>query len=298
MKLNIKYQLILKEFDEYIQFKNFRNKDYQAQAKEFIYWLQSQGVGQINEVGSKQVYDYYKYLSTRSKKKGYGVLSESSIHKHLNGVRKLFEFLVDEEYLKGSPHVPRQKINERKETLSLTMEEIKLLYSACKTPTEKALIGLSYGCGLRRNEMVELQVGDVDLYKRTVIVRAGKNSKRREVPIQERVLIDLKDYLCYRSSLQDKSNPVRDFFIGKHKKGIEGQAIYRWFKTILERTQINQDVTLHGLRHSLAEHLREQNAPSDFIRSILGHSMGDTTQIYATKNRMRKAHNLKIMQVK
>lgn len=299
MELNQKYQYYLDEFDRYIKMRNYRNSDYQSQTSDFINWNQKQGIDDISKIGKKEVYDYYEHLVCRPKlKRGSGILSDSSIHKYLCSIRMFFEFMIEEGYLNGSPHIPRHKISEKKETISLSMDEIKELYRCCKTPTEKALLGLAYGCGLRRTEIQDLKVNDINLYKKTLVVREGKNSKRREVPIQDDVLNDFKEYLDYRRSLQNLKKPVRSFFIGEHQKEVSGQTIYRWFGDILKRTKIDKKVTLHGLRHSLAEHLLELNAPIDFIRATLGHAMADTTQIYSTKNRMRKTNSLKIMKIK
>lgn len=293
-----KSQETLRSYQEHLEFKNYASIEYYASARDFIEWLSAQGIESVQSVGKKEIYDYFMFLKTRKKKRGFGILSDASLHKHLNGLRNYFGFLVESRRIVESPHIPRHKIRDRKETSSLTIDEIQELYDSCKTSKEKALLGIAYGCGLRRTEMVDLTLSDVNLYHKTVTVVNGKNSKRRVVHLLDSVVENLNLYLNERNELVDFNKPTRAFFVGDHGQGVKGETILRWFKAILLRTKITKNVTLHSLRHSLAEHLSDSGMNMEDVRLILGHSLSDTTQIYAKKNRMRSNQSLKIMQIK
>ena len=122
-----------------------------------------------------------------------------------------------------------------------------------------------------------------------LIVRSGKGSKRREVPMSDRVLEELKKYVLeYRwQFLGQHSEPA--FFLNKIGERMSGESLNKTLKKIIERSQnqiiLDKEITLNSLRHSIAHHLTENNAGIDFIKSFLGHSYINTAYIYAIKNK-------------
>ncbi len=168
----------------------------------------------------------------------------------------------------------RPKVNTRE---PLSKEEIRQLFEATENNKEVALLHLFYSCGLRRSEAENLNTSDIHFSKNLLYIREGKGAKRRVMPINMGVKKDLENYLVHE---REKIN--EDVFMFNHHKGrMSGQSYNKALKAILQRTDLNQEITLHHLRHSIATHLLENGMSIEFVRDFLGHSHLETTQVYA-----------------
>jgi integrase/recombinase XerD len=108
-------------------------------------------------------------------------------------------------------------------------------------------------------------------------VRDGKGAKRRVIPLNQTVKNDLENY-C-KKYRKDKN--CEAFMLSRIKHRMSGDSYNRTLKQLLQRTEINKEITLHHLRHSIATHLLENGMSIEFVRDFLGHSHLETTQIYA-----------------
>nr|WP_294933010.1 tyrosine-type recombinase/integrase [uncultured Flavobacterium sp.] len=117
---------------------------------------------------------------------------------------------------------------------------------------------LAYGCGLRRSEIEALNVMDIQFSSGMLIVRDGKGSKRREVPMSNMVLEHLKKYVIDQryQKLLGKNHIEDAFFIYDNGKRMTGEYLNKTLKKMIEQTSkyeiIQRGVTLHCLRHSIA----------------------------------------------
>jgi len=130
-----------------------------------------------------------------------------------------------------------------------------------------------------------LNITDVRLRDATIIVQSGKNSKRREVPLSDRVVKDLKEYLHNYRTLKSKDRQA--FFVNAIGYRMRGDTLNRRVKMIATRTAIDQEITLHTLRRSIATHLADNGAGIYFIRDFLGHTDIDTSHLYAIKRKRK-----------
>ena len=87
------------------------------------------------------------------------------------------------------PIIPKYQRTRQEPKEILSVDEVKSMYEACKNLKETALLSCAYGLGLRRSEIVSLQLSDIDVKLGKVIVRSGKGGKRREVPMSDKVII-------------------------------------------------------------------------------------------------------------
>ena len=162
----------------------------------------------------------------------------------------------------------------------LTQSEIKQIYEVTDNSKlgykDRAILAIYYGCGLRASEGLNLQVKDLDF--RNGLLQVGKTKTRtpRYVPMSAAVMEDLKDYL-YGARLKVKSDIVLVHGKGKHK---EATGANDRLKKLTELAGIEKNITLHGLRHSIATHLLENGMALEQIRQFLGHSSMQTTQRY------------------
>lgn len=286
---NTNFQRHFNQYETYLTAKGFKGKTFQTPVKEFLIWLEQIGISKIKEVTSKEAKRYYEYLIERPNQRRSGILAGSTIKMHLFALSKFMDNLLSLGEIQKGFIIQKIKGDDKKEREVLSIEEIKQLYRISENLLEQALLSVGYGCGLRRSEMQNLNLSDVQLTTGMLIVRQGKGSKRREVHMSDIVLQSVKRYLTeYRHQFVGK-HTENAFFISVKGKRMSGDNLNRKLKMIIERTNqqnlIDKGITLHCLRHSIAHHLMENNAGIDFIRDFLGHSFSNTAYLYARKNR-------------
>lgn len=136
------------------------------------------------------------------------------------------------------------------------------------------MLSLIYSCGLRRGELLNLKLNDVDSKRNLLIVRQAKGKKDRIVPLSEKMLSLLREYFkAYK--------PKEWLFEGQNGEDqYDERSLASVLKSALDRTHINKPVSLHWLRHSYATHLLENGTDLRYIQEILGHRSSRTTEIY------------------
>lgn len=225
----------------------------------------------------KAIKVYYNYLKIRSNKRTGGGLSESYISHQIYSLKIFFEWLVSLEQIEFNPMAELQfKTPSKKPRKVLSITEIKQLYNATETYLERAVLGLYYGCGLRRSEGIDLQINDIHFSQSMLYVKNGKHSKRRAVPMSKKVKEDLKNYL-----ILERDNPyLTDFLLNRNKDKTNGNTCNKLLKELLLKSGLETDISLHNLRHSIATHLLNGGMSLEYVQTFLGHSSIETTQIY------------------
>lgn len=156
----------------------------------------------------------------------------------------------------------------------LSKEEVKLILQALCNIKHKAMLSLIYSCGLRRSELLNLKLKDVDSNRHLILIKQSKGRKDRIVPLSEKILMLLREYyLAYK--------PKEWLFEGQDKiSQYDESSLAAVLKQAVEKCKIGKPVTLHWLRHSYATHLLENGTDLRYIQEILGHSRSTTTEIY------------------
>jgi integrase/recombinase XerD len=285
------FKAILKSFEQAMRAKNYQKPHHCGYiTKEFLCFLENIGIGHVTEVKAKDVIAYYEYLMERPRtKRSPGALSEGSIRHYLLFVRLLFDHLIDTGILSASPvHLPRFIGAVHSERSVLSIEEIELLYAACQTRLDRAILALAYGCGLRRTEIVKLDIADVQFLAGTLTVREGKLGKTRRVPLSASVITDLREYIINERS----SSACPSFLLGSTGQRIRGNWMNDRVKMLVKKTGnqvlIKKEISLHCLRHSIATHFLDKGAQMEFVRRFLGHVNLDTTHTYSKRRKQRK----------
>lgn len=292
-----KYSLYL----ERVGYHKTTCKTLPTMTREFFYFLERISIGDLGEVTGKEILDYYHYLRTRPNRRGPGTLSESMQHSHLWALRILFTYLLAEGMIDADPmsvlSFPRP---QKKERAVLSHQEIRKLYHACESFKDKALLGLLYGCGLRKSEVEALNVKDISFKGRLVYVRSGKGKRRRTIPVLERVMEDLKGYYyqervhVLHKQREASLDPQRAFLLNKNGARMMGQSLWRRLRYLVLKAGIKDParVTLHCLRHSIATHLLESGVAIEQVRDFLGHTHLESTQVYTRVGRKYLARKL------
>lgn len=293
-------QTLMDSYKLFIQVKNYRGypRNYIQPVEEFLVWSQSKGIEDIKQIKNTDLKDYFEYLSSRPNHKRGGTLSDSSINKHLLALRIFYNHLLEQKMINSSLIIPTRTDKTRIDRKILTVQEVKEVYAACINQFETALLSVSYGCGLRRKEIEKLNTVDIIFSKGILIVKSGKGGKRREIPMSDKVIEDLRAYLLGQRNeqLASAGKRVKSFFIGQLNSRMTGGQLNRRLFKILNRTGnqeiIDKNITLHCLRHTISTHLADNGASIDFIREFLGHALVDTSQIYAARRKRNKVFNV------
>ena len=234
---------------------------------------------------AKQPSEYQTYLEHKPNKIYGGGLSISCIYSSLKAVELYYTYQVQMGIITINPMssicFPKRKYAVK--TVA-SEKEIKTIYKACNTYLESCLLSVFYGCGLRRNEAVHLDISDILFDKERVYVRKGKNYKERFVPINRRNAEILEDYIYEGRPQFYNPKATEALFISQQGTRLNGMSFANRLKAIVRATNnktiAEKHITLHILRHSIATHLLQKNVPLESIKTFLGHSSLESTQIY------------------
>jgi site-specific recombinase XerD len=157
-------------------------------------------------------------------------------------------------------------------------EEVSRILNSARNQKHKLLLWLIYSCGLRRNEVTNIKLTDLDRDRGIIFIREGKGRVDRIVPVSAKVWEKVDDYLVSYS-------PKEYIFEGQTGGRYSSESVYRVFKSTLLRAGINKEVGVHSLRHSYATHLHENGLDIRYIQELLGHKSTRTTEIYTHVSR-------------
>lgn len=163
----------------------------------------------------------------------------------------------------------------------LSKQEIKAIIEAPTNLKHRAMLSLTYACGLRRSELLNLTLKDVLSDRNLLFIRQSKGKKDRMVPISDKLINMLRTY--YKAH-----KPKTWLFEGQiPNTRYSEKSLANVLKQSLAKAKIKKNVSLHWLRHSYATHLLESGTDLRYIQELLGHASSRTTEIYthvSTKN--------------
>ena len=204
----------------------------------------------------------------------------------LSGIRSFYQYLVLDGHITADPTLLLEspKIGMKLPEV-LSMEEIDMLINAIdlskrEGQRNRAIIETLYSCGLRVSEACNLKLSDLYLSEGFIKVE-GKGSKQRLVPISERAIAEIMDYMADRAEIDIKPGHEDYLFVSAHfKKRMSRITMFHIIKELAEQTGLKKTISPHTFRHSFATHLLEGGANLRVIQSMLGHEDIGTTEIY------------------
>ena len=211
-----------------------------------------------------------------------GGLSPRSVQRRLSAVRGFFNYLLRERIVTSNPAVEiRAPKAARRLPGTLDVDQLNQLLDIpaedALAVRDKAIMELFYSSGLRLDELVGLDVGQLDLPDRTVRV-LGKGRKTRVVPVGRKAIEALRLWLRERVSLADLEDPA--LFVGRNGARLKHRAIQLRIAYWARRKGLPAHVHPHLFRHSFATHLLESSKDLRGVQELLGHADISTTQIY------------------
>ena len=155
----------------------------------------------------------------------------------------------------------------------LAKEEIMAIIDNTNNIKHRCVVSLLYSAGLRRNEILNLKLEDIDSKRMVIKVRSGKGNKDRFTILSEKLLGDLRKYFL-------EWRPKNFLFEGPGRKAYSAESVSSIVKNAAKKAKIKKRVSPHMLRHSFATHLLESGTDLRYIQVLLGHRSTKTTEIY------------------
>ncbi|CAH8286554.1 site-specific recombinase XerD [Mariniflexile fucanivorans] len=262
-ELPANYRVCPTNYLDKLELKKYANntvRSYVSAFETFINYYQAKELIAINE---GDVRNYILKLVQEDK-------SNSYINTAINSIKFYYESVL------GMPNRFYQIERPRKEKKLpkvLSKEDVMSIIAHTNNIKHKCIVSLLYSSGIRRNELVNLKITDIDSKRMLIRVEAAKGNKDRYTLLSHSLLKDLRDY--YK-----QYKPEKYIIEGMYGMQYSGQSICKIVLNSAEKAGIRIPVTPHMLRHSFATHLLEAGVDLRQIQVLLGHSSTKTTEIY------------------
>ena len=289
-------QSLKEHFENYIsecQFvKRLRPETIRSSKEAFNHFLKMvPEVSTLSDISPDMVTVFFKRLQTRERivgKQGKRVgIKDSTVVSYAGKLKTFFKWLKERKYIDSNPfdvlRLPQPIFIDRR---ALTGEQIKRIMGAVAQSApnsfllkrDMAMVGILTFCGLRRNELVSLELRDLDLFDGFITVRpeTSKSKRMRKVPINTHLKMYLDEYLQERKKRGCKTEYL---FVSN---GMDRRLTLHGLKHWVERVTISSGVKfhLHRFRHTFATNLAMQNVGAIKIQKLMGHSDIKMTQTY------------------
>ena len=212
-------------------------------------------------------------------------ITNRSINRKISSLNTFYKFLLKVDSIKVNPLVKHKALKTSKKVqIPFSENEIKSVLKdfnfddSFEGIRDKLIIELFYSTGIRRIELVQLKLVDIDLSNQTLKV-LGKRNKERLLPLLNTVIETIKEYLIKRQELDS----IRDetyLFLTKKGVKIYETLVYRIINDYFSRASTKVKKSPHILSHSFATHLLNQGADLNAVKELLGHSSLAATQVY------------------
>jgi len=265
-------------------------KSYRTDLEDFTSYCISYNRSNLDTISEKFIKSYLVVLSGKN-------LNKKSISRKLGAIRSLFKYAFQQDIIKNNPSANIHNPKIIRDLPEIIPSDVILsTYSEAekyeKNPAlVKIIFELLYGCAIRVSELCGLNREDIDLSGRTLKV-FGKGNKSRIVPIGDKSIQVVKDYLTVRGNITRKEPLI----ITGTGIRIYPRFVYSKIHRYLSIVSDVKKKSPHILRHSAATHMLDNGADLQAVKEILGHENLSTTQIYThvsierLKNTYKKSH--------
>jgi integrase/recombinase XerD len=221
---------------------------------------------QLNE---EQMREYHLHLIHDQK------LATNTVVARIAALRFFFVKTLRRPYVRMDLPLPKR---EKQLPTVLSREEVGRLIDSASNLLHYTILLTLYATGMRRAELCNLKVADIDSQRMVIHIRQGKGKRDRDVPMTPKLLETLREYWRWMK-------PKTYLFPGMDKnlrvdKPLSSNAIYHIVQDARKRAGISKTVSPHCLRHSWATHLLESGEDLRKIQLLLGHSDLETTSVY------------------
>ncbi|RXP63347.1 integrase [Lutibacter sp. HS1-25] len=224
-------------------------------------------------------------------------ISNRSINRKISSLKSFYKFLQKTKQLDLNPLTKHKALKvakrvqvpfsekEIESVLNLNMENTDF-----ESVRDKLIVELLYSTGMRRSELVNLRLNDIDRSNGVVKV-LGKRNKERYIPLLKSVLDSLAIYHEFRGVIESDQSYL---FVTKHGKKIYDTLVYRIINNYFSTVSLKVKKSPHVIRHSFATHLLNEGADLNAVKELLGHSSLASTQVYthSSLGKLKEVYNL------
>jgi len=252
----------------------------------FFSFAEAAGVKDLSEIDDRLLLKYQMTISEMKTKRGqtYAVTTQNM---HLTALRGLFRFLRRAGDIESDPSLDIElaRLPQRLPAGILGVAEVfKVIeqpdLSQATGIRDRAVLEVLYSSGIRRSELINLDLDDLNFELETLFIRQGKGRKDRVVPIGQFAKRWLGEYLAIRPTLTGESHTTGALFLSCRGRRIDKEAVRMIVKTHVQKSGITQRITPHSFRHMCATHLLDNGANVVHLQRLLGHACLNTTARY------------------
>ncbi len=276
--------MAITHFLEYLQkikrYSKHTLEAYSRDLEQFSFFLTEEcGEDDIAQASHRDIRTWIVSLSENN-------ISPRSINRKITTLKSFYKYLKAEGKITQSPMAKIVSLKTKKQVpLFLSKEAAQSLFDdvefeeGFKGLRDNTILELLYATGMRRTELINMRVSDVNIYNSEVKV-LGKRNKERIIPISPALVNLLKEYISERGKQEVQPGNGNILFIDNKGKKVYDKFVYNLVKKYLSAITTMQKRSPHILRHTFATHMLENGADLNAIKELLGHANLSATQVY------------------
>lgn len=257
------YRLCPETYLQKLELKRYANNTVRTYVPLFEMFINHYKEKELHAINESDIRAFLQRLIRRN-------VSNSYINQVINAIKFYYEVVL------GMPNrfyeIERPR-NESKLPKVISKDQVLSIINSTNNIKHRCIVALLYSSGLRRSELLNLKIKDVDSKRMLIRVENGKGNKDRYTLLSQTALLDLRTY--YR-----EWKPQDYLFEGQNNCKYSGQSVLKIVRMAAQKAKIRQEVSPHILRHSFATHLLEAGVDLRQIQVLLGHGSSKTTEIY------------------
>ncbi|MBJ7881481.1 tyrosine-type recombinase/integrase [Gelidibacter salicanalis] len=270
-------------FSEYLRhekkYSELTVKAYLTDLEGFLKFITEEyGSENIQEVNYSQIRRWIVMLVEAA-------ISNRSINRKISSLNSYFKFLIKIGTIEANPLSKHKALKTTKKVqIPFSQKEMADVMEILESETDfegirnRLIVELFYATGIRRIELIQIKLKDIDLANKTLKV-LGKQNKERFIPLIDTVVLTAKLYMELRNTLENIEHPEYLFLTKKGLKVYE-TLVYRIINEYFSKASLKVKKSPHILRHSFATHLLNEGADLNAVKELLGHSSLAATQVY------------------
>ena len=263
---------------------------YMRDIRKYCEYLDTHTDATIVSANEEDVGEYIDYLRASGK-------SVATVSRNIASLKCLYTHLCIKQIVKVNPAmklVPDK--GAQKLPQILTSKEVELLLDQpqcidAKGYRDKAMLELLYATGIRVTELIDLNIGDVNL--NAGVVRCQSRNRERFIPLYPAAVKAVSEYITLVRPQMIATPDEQSLFVNVSGERMSRQGFWKIIKFYQKKAGIEKDITPHTLRHSFAAHLLENGADIHAIQEMLGHADISSTQVYShlIKKQLKDVYN-------
>ena len=293
--------LIVHKYQEYLEIKHIAQRTIANRLwclDKFLWFLKESNVLTANELTPEVLKSYQKYRHYYENNRGKRD-QPITINTHLLAVKSFLRFLAQDNYLPHdlSDYLEYVKEPKRLPGSVLTDAQVKRILDLTDTTTkigfrDRTILEVLYSTGIRRNELINLKLDDVDYGGGYLRVNQGKGNKDRMVPLGKIACHYVENWIKSVRRLFLNDRPGDYLFLTKTGGPMDGSTVRDIIIKYSAPLKLNYPVTCHTFRRSCATEMIKRNANLMHVKEILGHEDLESTKVYCklTITDLKKTH--------